>query len=75
MREINVTKQAKEVFGDRVVKRAYIIDEYDDVEKDSIKFSDIDTNELIVEFNRGNTVRFWASEWSSITPYQKGGKK
>ena len=66
MRVINITKQAKEVFGDRVVKSAYVIHSYDNLSKDSIKLSDMDSNEFVVEFNRGNAVRFCASEWLSV---------
>lgn len=66
LRVIDITKQAKEVFGDRVVKSAYVIDSYDNLSEDSIKLSDMDSNEFVVEFNRGNTVRFCASEWLSV---------
>ena len=66
MRKINVTKQAKEVFGNRVVKSAYVVDVWDDIDKSTISLSDIDSDELVIEFNGGNKVSFKSSEWCSI---------
>ena len=79
---IDVTKNAKNIFGNIVKKAIAIVDEYDDMKgsksewKNLIKeveydvnnknVLNVDTSVVYITFTNGKCVKFYSSEWGTI---------
>ena len=78
---VDVTNNAKNIFGDIVKKAIVVVDEYDEMKGDESEWRnlvkevryDVDENVLRVDssvayitFTNGKCIKFYSSEWGSI---------
>ena len=72
--KINVLNQAKKIFGEDIIKDAYIDVSSDSSENDTEISYKVEDNEiqpsdscpLVVEFVNGKKIEIWASEWGGV---------
>lgn len=78
---IDVTKNAKNIFGDIVKKAIIVVDEYDEMKGSKSEWQNIikeveydvgdkvlnvDANVAYITFTNGKCVKFYSSEWGTI---------
>ena len=79
---IDVTKNAKNIFGDIVKKAIEVVDEYDEMKGSESEWRDfveeveydvgnenvlnVDTSIIYITFTNGKCIKFYSSEWGTI---------
>lgn len=79
---IDVTKNAKNIFGDIVKKAIVVVDEYDEMKGSKSEWQNfikeveydvgnenvlsVDTSFAYITFTNGKCIRFYSSEWGTI---------
>ena len=79
---IDVTKNAKNIFGNIVKKAIAVVDEYDDMKGSKSEWQNfvkeveydignknvlnVDANVVYITFTNGKCVKFYSSEWGTI---------